>query len=108
MKLLIETDLGGDPDDFFAILYLISAGVDIKGIVLSPGYKDQVAIARFICHETGITIPIGSARPNDTKTGSRGIHHQIMDQYGYKEKLQDADCLGSDLIKKFSKSHPLQ
>ena len=29
-KILIETDIGQDPDDFFALLYLISADTDIK------------------------------------------------------------------------------
>lgn len=106
MKLLIETDLGGDADDFFAILYLISAGVDIKGIVLSPGYKDQVAIARFICHETGISVPIGSARRESPKTAERGFHHKIMDKCGYPHKIEDADLSGEELIFNVMRDNP--
>jgi pyrimidine-specific ribonucleoside hydrolase len=106
MKLLIETDLGGDADDFFVILYLISAGVDIKGIILSPGYKDQVAIARFICNATGVSIPIGSARPESPKTAERGFHHKIMDKCGYPNKLEEADFSGEELMMNVMREHP--
>ena len=106
MKLIVETDLGGDADDFFALLYLISAGVDIKAIILSPGYKDQVAIARFICKELGIDVPIGSGRPDSPKTAERGFHHKIMDKCGYKKRVEDSDGLGSMLIKTILNKDP--
>lgn len=51
MKLIIETDLGHDPDDFFAICYFIDAGIDIQLITISPGDPDQIAIAKFLLKE---------------------------------------------------------
>ncbi len=46
MNLIIETDIGHDPDDLFAICYLAAAGVNIRAICVSPGDPDQIAIAR--------------------------------------------------------------
>ncbi len=36
-NLVVETDLGRDPDDFSALCYLISAGYNIVGITITPG-----------------------------------------------------------------------
>lgn len=35
-NLIVETDIGHDPDDLFALCYLFSAGVNIKAILLTP------------------------------------------------------------------------
>ena len=59
MDIIIETDIGGDPDDFFAICYLISSGANIRLINISPGSKRQIAIAKFIIKRLGLNIPIG-------------------------------------------------
>jgi inosine-uridine nucleoside N-ribohydrolase len=78
MNLIIETDIGHDPDDFFALCYLASAGVDIRGIMICPGDPDQIAIARLFCKEIGLDIPIGASKLDRTKLSSGSIHHDLL------------------------------
>ena len=48
MGLVIETDLGHDPDDYFAITWLLAAGIDVKAIIVTPGHDFQVKLASAI------------------------------------------------------------
>jgi hypothetical protein len=48
MNLVIETDIGNDPDDLFAIAYLIAAGVTVRAVLITPGDPAQVAICRLL------------------------------------------------------------
>lgn len=57
--LIIETDIGHDPDDYFALCYLHSAGYDIKAILVSIGHPYQVAIVKMFCKQVGLNIPVG-------------------------------------------------
>lgn len=98
MKLIIETDLGHDPDDFFAITYLAAAGVDIGAILIVPGDPDQIAVAKFICAELGLNIPIGASKLNRTKLSSGGVHYSLLEKYKYP-KSAVPDGLGYDILK---------
>ncbi len=51
MNLIIETDIGHDPDDFFALCYLHSAGIKIRAILISIGHSYQTAIFNRIKQE---------------------------------------------------------
>lgn len=97
-ELIVETDLGHDPDDFFAICYLAAIGVKIKSILISPGDPDQVAIAKFLCKELGLNIPVGVARLGRDKTSSLGVHADILNKYKFPLRATH-DGLGSDLLK---------
>lgn len=97
MDLIVETDIGHDPDDLFAISYLIAAGVNIRAILISPGDPDQIAIARFLCKEFGLEIPIGTSKNDRTKLSSGSIHHQLLKDYNYPLE-QKADGLGVEII----------
>ncbi len=81
MRLIIETDLGHDPDDFFAITYLLAAGVQIDAILVTPGDPDQLAIAQLIRDETSPKTLIGSAIGR-TRYSSGSIHHDMLKRYG--------------------------
>ena len=106
MKLAIETDLGGDPDDFFAICYLIAAGVDIKCIVISPGYLHQVAIAKFICRELGLDIPIGAAKGGyEKKFNLNGFHQKLLKLKGH-ELTSEEDGVGARILRQTFEAHP--
>ncbi len=48
--MIIETDLGHDPDDIFALIYLISAGISIEAVCLSPGDPYQIKLTRALLH----------------------------------------------------------
>ncbi len=103
--MIIETDIGHDPDDFFAISYLIASGVNVRAILISPGDPDQIAIAKFLCEKVGIKIPIGSSKMDRTKLSSGSIHHDLLKKYKYPLE-QKSDGLGADIIQDVIKSHP--
>lgn len=114
MNLIIQTDLGHDPDDFFAILWLISVGVNIRAILVTPGDPDQLAMARFIVKECGLNIPVGTDRLNRNKLSSGGVHHRLLDKYGWDGREWWAtkvcsgshDGLGEVVIKYVLKEYP--
>ncbi len=97
MNLIIETDIGHDPDDLFAICYLAAAGVDIRAICVSPGDPDQIAIARLVCERLGLDIPIGAAQLGREKLSSGSIHHALLKRYG-KSLHAGADALGDEVM----------
>lgn len=82
-NLIVETDLGRDPDDFFALCYFIDAGVNIELITISPGDPDQVAVAKFFIKECGINIPIGVSKLNRNKRSVGSIHTELLKKYKY-------------------------
>jgi inosine-uridine nucleoside N-ribohydrolase len=87
MDLIVETDIGRDPDDFFALLYLVAAGVHIRAITVSPGDQDQIAVARFLCRQVGLDIPVGSARPDREKSSVGGVHVELLKKYDWPKRL---------------------
>lgn len=105
MDLIIETDIGHDPDDFFAICYLAAAGVNIRTILVSPGDPDQVAIAKFLSVKLGLEIPIGVAKENRTKPSSGSIHHQLLKKYGFPLEGK-GDGLGVDILQDVFSKYP--
>jgi inosine-uridine nucleoside N-ribohydrolase len=98
MNLIIETDIGHDPDDFFAICYLVAIGVQISAITVTPGDPDQIAIARFLCDELGLHIPVGASKLGQTKLSSGSIHHVMLKRYG-RSLSAPPNGLGAEIIK---------
>lgn len=83
-KIVIETDIGQDPDDLFALLYLLSADVDIKAVVVSPGDAFQVAITRFLLKECGReNVPVGISGLNVELQRKTRFHYSVLDKYGH-------------------------
>lgn len=82
MNLIVETDIGHDPDDLFAICYLIAAGVDIKALLVTPGDPDQIAIAKLILDIAGVNAPVGVSHLDREKYSSGSIHHDLLRKYG--------------------------
>jgi pyrimidine-specific ribonucleoside hydrolase len=104
MDLIVETDCGHDPDDFFTLCYLVSAGVNIRCIVVTPGDLDQLAIVSFFCEQVGLGIPIGASKIS-TRLSSGSIHHDLLKKYG-KSFTGHMDGWGKDLIDITLKSYP--
>lgn len=96
MRLIVETDLGHDPDDFFAITYLFAAGVQIDAILVTPGDPDQLAIAQLIRDEASPKTLIGSA-VGRTKPSSGSIHYDLLKRYGRSREGQPDD-LGDRIL----------
>ena len=105
MDLIIETDIGHDPDDFFAISYLIASGVNVRCILISPGDPDQIAIAKFLCKEVGLNIPIGASKDNRTKHSSGSIHHELLKKYNYPLDEKN-DGMGEDILVNIFQNYP--
>lgn len=102
--LIVETDLGGDPDDLFALLWLFSLGIDIPAIVISPGYKHQCALARFIVSTLDKKTHIGSARPGERKGELSGFYKILLQHHG--RALEDeSDGPGGEIILKALQEH---
>lgn len=82
MDLIVETDVGHDPDDFLAICWLVSHGVNIRGIVVYPGDPQQIAVAMFLCKQLFLNIPVAAAVSGRDKIFGLGVHQDILDAYG--------------------------
>lgn len=80
--MIIETDLGNDPDDLFAILWLIAIGQKIDGIVITPGSKHQILIANLIIEECGLDIPIGVFSYRENNQYGR-IYKELIKKYKF-------------------------
>jgi pyrimidine-specific ribonucleoside hydrolase len=97
MKLIIETDIGRDLDDFIALCYLIDAGVNIRLITISPGDPDQVDVTRFLLKECGLNIPVGVSSVDRNKRSIGGTHVDLLNKYQYPG-TEKHDGLGSQLL----------
>ena len=87
MDLIIETDIGRDPDDFFAILYLFATGVNIRAILVSPGDPDQIALVKFILKELEMDIPVGTDILNRNKKSLTGLHNFLIEKYKFQTQM---------------------
>lgn len=106
MKLVIETDLGHDPDDFFAICYL-SGVADIRAILLTPGHSHQVAIAEYLVGELGLDAKVGvpaSKLGQDPGSGQSwgGFHVRMLNKSGHPLALAATHCSGDLLDEAFA------
>ena len=99
-KLIIETDLGGDPDDLFAICFLIGMGVDIKGIIVTPGGFDQIAVANLIREECNQNFMIAKANPDRDKNACNGFHYKVLEHFN-KNSHMEPDIDAQELLKKY-------
>lgn len=95
-NVIVSTDIGHDPDDFFALCYLQSAGVNIRAITITEGDPHQIALVKMFCKEVGLDIPIGVANidrasPKEYEGEFEGtsvkefvgFHYNLLDMYGY-------------------------
>lgn len=105
MDLIVETDLGHDPDDAFALLYLHSAGVNIRAILVAPGDPDQIGMARFLCHMLDLDIPVGASKLDQKKNSSGGVHYSLMDHYKFPRTAKH-DGLGHVILKETLAKYP--
>ena len=103
--MIIETDLGHDPDDFFAVCYLAAVGVRIRAITIVPGDRDQIAVARLIVRHLQLDIPIGASKSDSSKLSSGGVHHDLLRRFGLPLE-SSADGPGDVVIADTMRRHP--
>lgn len=88
LKFVIETDLGHDPDDLFAICHLLEAGHEILAIGLVPGSPEQIRLATGLRHHLGLNFPVGVAKP-DARPERLGIHDRMMERFAFRGSAHD-------------------
>jgi len=81
--LLMETDLGHDPDDVFALLYFLSVGVRLETVCVSPGDLYQVALVKGMLRAFGSTAKVltPKARKPNGKL-NEGFHEWLRVELG--------------------------
>jgi pyrimidine-specific ribonucleoside hydrolase len=97
MRIAIETDIGRDPDDFFALCYLAEAGCDIAAVAVSPGDPDQISVAKFLLAELGSKAPVGQGKPGRDKSSATGMHVGLLERYKYPPRSKP-DGTGADVL----------
>ena len=105
MKLIVETDIGHDLDDFFAICYLFAAGVDIKAILISPGDESQIAVVEFLLKmlDKHQDVAIGVPELGRRKEEPTSIHKALLDKYKfpyYSSNANESSSLIFDILTK--------
>lgn len=97
MNIIIETDLGRDADDFFALCYLASCkDVNICAVTITPGDPDQVSIASFIRDVLGLDFRIGVPK-NRSKKSVTPFHYDVMKEFKHINNF-NPDGIGADVI----------
>lgn len=102
-KFIVETDLGHDPDDFFALCRLITAGHELVAVSVVPGAPEQVKLASFLRERTGQRFLIGVAK-KDAKSEKLGVHDKLMDRERAGEGK--ADGASEDVLRDAFDNHP--
>lgn len=88
MSLIIDTDIGSDVDDAFALTYAFQAGIDVKLITTVHGpVQERAYLAKYLTDLLGKEVPIaaGEALPIKQKQiFSSGLEKEITE---YKPEL---------------------
>ena len=85
MNYIIETDIGSDPDDFMAILWLIARNKTIETVFVTPGYHYQVAILNFIREQCDVNFNICVPSSVQNKQLNQiGPHQKFLQKYNAK------------------------
>lgn len=96
-SLLIETDLGRDADDLFALLYLLESNTKLHCIFITPGDEDQIALAKFILKECNVDVPVFPSKTKRKKESITKFHKEVLYYYEYPLK-KEAENLSYDII----------
>lgn len=80
--MIIETDLGHDPDDLFCICHLAEMGLPIEAVGLVPGCKEQIDLACGLRDYLGLDFEIGRGK-TDAKSEHLGIHTELCKRHNW-------------------------
>ncbi len=114
IKVILDSDLGSDVDDAFALaLLLASPELEIVGITLGHGQTDKRGrLACRLLHETGREdIPVALGRPTPLVVGHPEITGADPGQFSWAEEfstLEPIDTPAVDFIADQLRRHPKQ
>lgn len=97
--LVVETDIGRDADDLFALLYFIGIGAPLKGVCVSPGDHDQVAVVKALLKHFHLDVPVFTPKARVPKAAITPFHKWVMDQLGAVAPRELPDGHEEDLPK---------
>jgi hypothetical protein len=83
--MIIETDIGNDPDDALALTYLIYNNVEISAILIQPGFIGQCCIVKEIFRNLNKTTPLifQDSVMDDSKFVLSNFHKAIVKNTNY-------------------------
>ncbi|MDE2756306.1 MAG: nucleoside hydrolase [Acidobacteriota bacterium] len=114
IKVILDSDLGSDIDDAFAVALLLSSPeLEIMGITLGHGPTDKRGrLACRLLYETGREdIPVALGRPTDLVVGQPEITEPDPRQFSWAEgfsALEPIDRSAADFIADQLRRHPKQ
>ncbi len=83
-----------DPDDVLTLCFLAGhPDVNLVGVVVTPGAKDQIILVKHVLGLLGLSIPVGARKPNHPKNCVSPFHYKWLgninstaesDDYGYQ------------------------
>jgi len=83
IPVVYETETG-DPDDMFAIAYIVSRPEwELVGLTVNPGSVQQIKTMQALCRELEVSPLIGSFDISHQKASSRGIWLDMCDISNY-------------------------
>ena len=96
-EIILETDIGRDYGDFISLCFCFChPRIDLKGILLTPGYPDQIYLVQKILHYFGREdVPLGTLKKNIKKDKKwvNLVHFEILKKMG----VVSGDSLEPDL-----------
>jgi hypothetical protein len=81
--LVMETDIGHDADDVFALLYFLGLEAPLKAVCVSPGDHYQVAIVKAFLKRFHVDAPVLTPKARVSKDSEpNGFHSFVIHQAG--------------------------
>jgi pyrimidine-specific ribonucleoside hydrolase len=89
-----------DPDDIITLCLIAHhPKVNLLGVVVTPGSKDQINLVKHVLSILEKDIPVGARKPEHPKNCVSQFHYKW---FGDKIKESTFDGLGKDIIKELS------
>ena len=110
VEIILDTDIGGDPDDFFALLWLLSQdNIVIKAICCTPGRTSQVRfLSRLLlaCKVSNIRLGFPSLR-NIKEHHVNDFHFNFLKSVNLSEECSSIEPEPADeLLHELFKCNP--
>lgn len=102
MEILFDMETR-DPDDFFALCFLLShPAAQLRAVTVNPGSAEQVGLIREVLERLGRSdIPVGARNPNTTAEAVSEFHYAFL---GRPPRL-NPDAVAHELLAEMLTKH---